>query len=202
MRRGANRQPFGRRRLIGGALAIVLGSSLLACRERLTVPFATPVPARRPQALPDVEPPTSPSVPLDVEFGRTVRLEGVSVEQELVHPGDFLRIWLHWQAATASQEDLRALGQVVGPNGRVVAKEDDQIGPRKHFLSRWRPGDRRVDEMRIRIGPSTAVGEYGVVVAVLRPDNETTVPITAQPSDVARWGEDAVLVKTIEVGAG
>ncbi len=83
--------------------------------------------------------------------------------------------------------------------GRVVGKEDDQIGRRKHQLSRWAPGERQVDEMRIRIAPSTPPGEYGLSIAVLRPDNETHVAITSRPVRTTLWGEDAVLVGTVEV---
>ncbi|HYU20187.1 MAG TPA: hypothetical protein VEQ11_15980 [Chloroflexota bacterium] len=185
---------------MGAGLAAGLAGILAACQGSLPIP--TPEgqgPVRRPEPLPPATPPSAPQIRLDVDFGRTVRLEGVSVEQEALRPGQFLRIWFHWLANDVSQEDLRSLGQIVGPYGRVMGKEDDQIGPRKNYLSRWRRGDRSVDEMRIRIPPSTPPGEYGLVVAVLRPDNQTHVPITSEASRLTLWGEDALLVTTIEV---
>jgi hypothetical protein len=202
MQRSAGRAAAARRRLLAGALAAGAMSALAACQNPLPLPVPTPAatgPARRPQPLAEAEPPGEPAARLDVDFGRTVRLEGVTVEQEVVRAGEYLRVWLHWQATEVSQEDLRALGELIGPNDRVMAKEDDQIGQRRNYLSRWRRGDRHVDEMRIRIAPSTPPGEYGLALSVLRPDNQTRVPITDQPDGTPIWGEDAILAGSIEV---
>ena len=200
----------GRRRFLVGGLAIS-AATLVACQNRLPVPPFVDTPAtsqpRRPQPLADAPAPEAPAMRLDVDFGRAVRLEGVTIDRDGVRTGEYLRVWLYWLALDTSQEDLRALGRVIGPSGRVVGKEDDQIGRRKNYLSRWRPGDRQVDEMRIRIAPSVDEGEYALVMAVLRPDNQTHVPISslagaplgtsaAQP---AMWGEDAIIAGTIEV---
>ena len=204
---GGAGKSVGRRRFLAGGLALGALATLTACQNRLPVPppFATPAPTqpRRPQPLPDAQAPDAPETRVDVDFGRAVRLEGVTIDHDGVQPGEYLRVWLHWLALDVSQEDLRALGRVVGPNGRVVGKEDDQIGRRKNYLSRWRPGDRQVDEMRIRITPSVEPGEYALVMAVLRPDNQTYVPISspagASSTQPSRWGEDGVIVGTIEV---
>src|SRR6266540_4349887 len=87
---------------------------------------------------------------------------GATIERETVRAGEYLRIWLYWQSVAASQEDLRSVGQVVADGWRIAASEDDQIGRRRHFLSRWETGERSVDEMRIRIAPSVGPGEYGL----------------------------------------
>jgi hypothetical protein len=136
---------------------------------------------------------------LDAVFGRAVRLEGVTIERDTVRPGGYLRIWLYWQSVAVSQEDLRSVGQLIAEGWRVLASEDDQIGRRRRFLSRWEVGERSVDEMRIRVGPSVGPGEYGLAIGVLRPDNQTHVPLTTRPPAASIWKEDAVLVGTIEV---
>ena len=206
--RSATGEIVGRRRFLVGGLALGTLATLAGCQSRLPVPppfGSTPATQpRRPQPLPDAEPPDAPGTRVDVDFGRAVRLEGVTIDGDGVRPGEYLRVWLHWLALSPTQEDLRALGRVVGPDGKVVGKEDDQIGRRKNYLSRWHPGDRQVDEMRIRIAPSTPPGEHALVLAVLRPDNQTHVPITSPPGATAAqpppWGEDSVIVGTIEVG--
>ena len=129
-------------------------------------------------------------------------LEGVTIERDTVKAGDYLRLWLHWQSTTHSQEDLRSIGRVVTASGRVLASEDDQIGGRKHHLSRWQVGERVIDEMRVRVTPSSAPGEYGLAIGVLRPDNQTAVPVTSRAPSAGTWQEDAVLVGTIEILAG
>ena len=194
----------GRRRVLGSLLGIGAASFLLGCEPRikLPAPLATPTAPRKPAPLPARRPPTEPALRLDVDFGRVVRLEGVTTDQETVPAGGQLRIWLHWLSIGASQEDLRSISHLVGAQGRVIAKEDDQIGGRRRYLTRWQLGERNVDEMRIRIAPSTPLGEQGLTVGVLRADNQTHVPITGAPADVAIWNEDAILVGTIEIVAG
>jgi len=191
----------GRRRVVGGLLAVAASSALIACEPRITLPLplSTPTAPRRPAALAAKQPPAEPTLRLGVDFGRAVRLEGVTIDAESAPVGGFLRLWLYWQATEGSQEDLRSIAQVIGAQGRIVAKEDDQVGGRRRFLSKWAPGERGIDEMRIRIAPSTALGEHGLAIGVLRSDNQTHVPVTRNQSSVAVWKEDAILVGTIEI---
>jgi hypothetical protein len=192
-----------RRRLLGGLAASGIAIVLAGCDRPLPLnPNAlTSTPARKPQPVPlePVAPPAAPDVTLDAVFGRVVRLEGVTIERETVRPGEYLRIWLHWQSVAPSQEDLRTAGQLIADGWKVLASEDDQIGRRKRFLSRWDIGERSVNEMRIRVGPSVGPGEYGLAVGVLRPDNQTHVPLTSRLPASSVWKEDAVLVGTIDV---
>src|SRR3712207_6840702 len=136
----------------GSLLAVSAASVLVACEPsiKLPAPLATPAPARKPPPLANKRPPAEPTVKLGVDFGRVVRLEGVTIDEEAVQVGGQLRLWLHWASVGSSQEDLRSVAHLVGAQGRVVAKEDDQIGGRKRYLSRWQVGERSVDEMRDR----------------------------------------------------
>lgn len=203
---GGHRAGFrpGRRRMLGRLLAVGASSILIGCEPRITLPatLGSKPPTRKPPPLAAKLPPAEPSIELGVEFGRVVRLEGVTIDEETVSAGGYLRLWLHWQSIGPSQEDLRSIGHLVGAQGRVVAMEDDQIGGRRRYLSRWQPNERGVDEMRLRIAPRTALGAHGLAVGVLRPDNQTHVPITGGPADLDTWNEDAILVGTVEIIAG
>lgn len=198
MRDSVVRASLGRRRALAAILAggLLLGAT--ACQGRVpTASSSHEIPTIRSGAVERVTPVARP---VDIEFGRVVRLEAAKIDQDSLRAGESLQVWLHWLATGVAQEDLRSLGQVVGPNGRVVGKEDDQIGSRRNELRRWKVGDRHVDEMRIRIPPGAPPGEYGVVMAVLRPDNQTRVPITSPTDRLAPWSEDSVLLATIEIG--
>jgi hypothetical protein len=196
-------RPSPRRRFLGGLAASVFALVLAGCDRML--PISTPSliassPRRvEPTPLEPMAPPDVPGIRIDAIFGRAVRLEGVTIERDSVRPGDYLRIWLHWQSVAECQDDLRSVGQLVSDAGRVLANEDDQIGRRRRFLSKWDVGERSVDEMRVRIAPNVDVGEYGLTVGVLRPDNQTSTPITSRLPEASLWQEDAVLVGTIEV---
>jgi hypothetical protein len=179
---------------------------LAGCERKLPlVPTPLTSPATRkpePPALAPAGAPATPRLLIGATFGRVLALEGVTVERDIVTAGHYLRIWLHWQSVAPSQEDLRSIGRVVGLGERVLASEDDQVGGRKYHLSRWRVGEKVVDEMRLRVTASSAPGEYGLAIGVLRPDNLTPVPITARAASGTTWQEDAMLVSTVEVVAG
>ena len=197
---------FARRRLLGGLAVLGLSLFVAGCDRKLPIvptPLAGAPPRRaEPAPLAPVGTPAAPKTLVGATFGRVITLEGVTVERDVVKAGDYLRIWLHWYSAAPSQEDLRSIGRVVTSGGRVLASEDDQIGGRKRHLSRWQVGERVVDEMRLRVTPSSAPGEFGLAIGVLRPDNLTAVPVTSRAPSAATWQEDAMLVATIEVLAG
>src|SRR5215212_4765848 len=198
---------YPRRRLLLGGLSAI-GLSLLAagCDRKLPgvpTPLAAPAPRKvEPAALEPAKAPASPGSPVGAVFGRVVTLEGITVDRDTVKAGDYLRIWLHWHLVAPPQEDLRSIGRLVTGGGRVLAGEDDQIGGRRRYLTRWQVGERVVDEMRILVTPNAAPGEYGLAMGVLRPDNQTPVPVTTRPSTAPDWQEDAVLVGTVVVTAG
>src|SRR4051812_27027294 len=184
---------YPRRRLLGGLSAIGLSLRAAGCAPKPpSVP--TPLVARAPRKIEPapLEPakaPASPGSPVGAVFGRVVTLEGITVDRDTVKAGDYLRIWLHWQLAAPPQEDLRSIGRLVTGGGRVLAGEDDQIGGRRRYLTRWQVGERAVDEMRIRVTPNAAPGEYGLAIGVLRPDNQTSVPVTTHPVAASDWQE-------------
>ena len=196
-----------RRRLLGGLAVVGLSALAAGCDRKLPMmptPLATTAQPKRTPPAP-LEPagiPTSPALWVGATFGKAVALEGVTLDQETVRAGDYLRFWLHWQSVAPATEDLRSIGRLVTAQGRVLGSEDDQIGGRRRHLTRWQNGERCVDEMRLRILPSAVPGEYGLVIGVLRPDNQTAVPLTTR-SQVAPGGqEDGVLVAMVEVVAG
>ena len=195
-----------RRRLLGGMAMVGLSALAAGCEGKLPAiptPLAAAQPRRiSPAPLEPVGPPASPSVMIGAAFGKVLTLEGVTIEREIVQAGEYLRLWLHWQATGPATEDFRSIGRLMLPNGRVLASEDDQVGGRRRHLTRWQVGERKVDEMRLLVAPSAGPGEYGLMVGVLRADNQTPVPVTARPQLPASWQEDAVLVGMIEVTPG
>jgi hypothetical protein len=195
-----------RRQLLGGLAVLGISFFTAGCDRKLNIgptPLALPTPRKiEPAPLAPAGPPGAPGTAVGAIFGRVIALEGVTVEHDTVDAGDYLRLWLHWRSIAEAQEDLRSIGRLVTANGRVLASEDDQIGGRKRHLMRWQIGDRAVDEMRIRVTPNAAPGEYGLAIGVLRPDNLTAVPVTTRPPNTADWLEDAVLAGTIVVSTG
>jgi hypothetical protein len=189
--------------MLSGLAAVGLALVASGCDRSLAIgptPFTAPA-ARKaePTPLAPAKAPPTPKSPVGATFGRAVMLEGVTIDHDAVRPGEYLRVWLHWQSVAAAPEDWRSIGRLVTATGRVIASEDDQVGGRRRHLTTWAAGDRVVDEMRLRVVAGCAPGQYGLIVGVLRPDNQTAVPVTTRPSAVTTGPEDAVLVGSVEV---
>jgi hypothetical protein len=193
----------GRRRFLGGLTAVGFALVAAGCDRKLPgipTPLANSATRRaEPTPLPPAKAPPAPKTVVGATFGRVVMLEGVSIDHDVVKSGDYVRVWLHWQSVAAAPEDWRSIGRLVTTNGRVIASEDDQVGGRRRYLTRWHVGERVVDEMRLRVMANCPPGEYGLIVGVLRPDNQTAVPITTRPAAPNHGQEDTALVGTIEV---
>jgi len=192
-----------RRRLLGGLTAVGFAFFAAGCDRKLpgipTPPANSAARRADPTPLAPAKAPPVPKTAIGATFGRVVVLEGVTIDHDAVKSGDYVRIWLHWQSVAAAPEDWRSIGRLVTTTRRVIASEDDQVGGRRRYLTRWQVGERVVDEMRLRVMANCPPGEYGLIVGVLRPDNQTAVPITTRPTTPNFGQEDTVLVGTIEV---
>jgi hypothetical protein len=199
MRKSIPTRRVNRRRFLLTTSATLTTIALLGCGPSDSpLPNASRSPANL-AARAALEPPRLPAFPLDVEFGRGLRLDGVSLARRSLPPGTKFRLWLYWTAIAQCDEDLRSVGSLFADGGRILAREDDQIGGHRHVLSVWAMGERNVDEMEISVARKTPEGEYLLGISVLRADRQTAVPVSSRTSHAVAPGEAAVAVTTIAV---
>lgn len=104
--------------------------------------------------------------PLDVLFGDSVRLVGVSSAPTTAMDGDAVAITLFWQVVRAPGGDLETIVQAVDRAGGVAAQvarpPTGGVWPARD----WKPGDVVVDRQRVLIPAGTAPGSVTLTVGL------------------------------------
>jgi len=117
--------------------------------------------------------PQSPAVPLHICLGEHIRLlgytlvvEGVSLEERAVHPGQSLRLMLHWTATETPAGDYSVFVHLLGPDGTLVAQQDNWPLRGACPTSLWGPGERFDDPYELVVPPGVPPGPYTLVTGM------------------------------------
>ena len=151
--------------------------------------------------------PQRPAVPLQVCVGEDIRLQGytllvdgASLDAQAVHPGDSLRLTLHWEATGASDGDYSVFVHVLGPQGELVTQQDNppQGGTYPTFL--WKPGERVDDPYELAITSDLVPGSYTLAVGMY--DWRTGERLAALADCASPLSDNAIVLTTFDVRAG
>jgi len=163
--------------------------------------------------------PQRPAVPLQVCVGEDIRLQGytllvdgASLDAQAVHPGDSLRLTLHWIASEPPERYYDSVFvHLLGPDGSLVVQQDNppQGGAYPTFL--WKPGERVDDPYELKVPPDAPSGSYVLTVgmydwrtgerlAALDTGSASLGARSAPPSAcTSRLPEDRIVLTTFEV---
>ena len=116
--------------------------------------------------------PVAPSAgqvtPISARFGETILLDGVSLEERSVTPGDAITFALMWRADDAIAFDYSIFAHLLNSENEKVAQLDwqpnDGIGPRS--MTTWSAGEILVDEQSLTLSEGLPNGDYRLVIGV------------------------------------
>jgi hypothetical protein len=108
-----------------------------------------PAPVREPRA---------PLTPVDLTFGESVALVGVSRRPEPVRPGTLVDLVLAWRASETPERVPSFTVRLVDGQGRVVAQADQRLG------ADVAPGEVRFAQLTLPLSPGVAPGRYALQV--------------------------------------
>ncbi len=114
----------------------------------------------------------APSEPAGVTFGQDVRLVGL----DRAGAGQEIELDLHWQAARLMERDYQVFVHVVGPDGRIVAQDDQAPGGAFYPTSAWLPGDTLVSHHRLTLPDGARPGGYRLLVGLYDRATEQRLP--------------------------
>jgi len=150
------------------------------------------------------EGPQPPALPQRVCLGEHIQLlgctslvDGTLLGERPAHPGDPLRLTLHWAATGTPEGDYSVFVHLLGPDGTLVAQQDNvpQGGTYPTFL--WKPGERLDDTYEVVIPPGAPAGSYQLVAGMY--DWRTGERLTALADCAASLPENQVHLVTFEV---
>ncbi len=108
----------------------------------------------------------TPTLPLELTFGRSVRLFGVDLEpfQRPLQAGDSLPLTLYVQGLQAGLPDLETVIRLVGADGRVWAEAAGRPLGGSLPTSCWQPGDEFLDFYELLLPENLPAGRYALQV--------------------------------------
>ncbi len=142
--------------------------------------------------------PTSPAQRLIPPFilGETITLLGTDLEPVTpIQAGAALTVDLYWQAQKTLVTDYTAFVHLVGPDGQLVAQQDQQ--PLHGFLptSQWRPQMIIPDRYELTVPASAPAGRYTLQIGLYDLANGQRLPIERAGNAVG----DSAAIATVEV---
>lgn len=108
----------------------------------------------------------TPTLPLELIFGRSVRLFGVDLGpfQRPLQAGDSLPLTLYVQGLQAELPDLETVVRLVGADGRAWAETAGRPLGGSLPTSCWRPGDEFLDFYELLLPENLPAGRYALQV--------------------------------------
>jgi mannosyltransferase len=108
----------------------------------------------------------APAVPLDARFGSTIHLDGFTLLNERLAPGDILQLALFWRAAGPISERYKVFVHLYDEGGELVAQTDSEPGATLRPTDTWVPGELIADRYGVLIPPETPDGTYTLAVGL------------------------------------
>ncbi len=103
--------------------------------------------------------------PIDVRFGRGIRLRGYDLSALHIRPGRQLTVTLYWEATADGETDYTLSVQLLDAQWRKAAQVD---APTTRPTSRWREGDRFTEVRHLTIAPDALPGLYDLQLTFYR----------------------------------
>lgn len=136
--------------------------------------------------------PDTAQTALDVRFGDVLRLEGVTLPDQ-VEAGSDLRFTLTWRAEAPIPFDYAVFAHLLDEQGERVAQLDWQPTDRAGVLpmTAWVVGAPVVDSQRLPLPATLSPGVYRLAVGVYNWQDNTRLPAhgtAVRPGDVVEFG--------------
>ncbi len=95
-----------------------------------------------------------------------IRLEGASLPNMPLHPGDFLDLTLMWRTGQTPASDYTVFVHLLNAQGELVAQADSQPMGGRAPTSLWQPLERIRDPHALNLPTDLATGEYRVAIGL------------------------------------
>lgn len=145
-------------------------------------------------AVPE-EPAGEMAVAVNLPFGKAIVLQGYSVTEASLLPGDIIQVALFWQATAPLERRYKVFLHLVDEAGNLVAQRDSEPGGGLALTTTWQPGETIIDNHGLLVPADLPAGRYTLLVGLYDLfDPAARLPI-ATPDGVAdAWALPPFLV--------
>ncbi|MGB0387966.1 MAG: hypothetical protein ACPGWR_24380 [Ardenticatenaceae bacterium] len=142
------------------------------------------------------EPPV-PDMPLDIAFGESIQLIGITIPAINYQPSGEMRLSLNWQAIAPPPRRYKIFTHLIGPDGNLYAQRDLEPGDGLLPTNGWARGEYVTTNYAIPLPPEMPPGSYQLRVGLYDPvTNERVLPIGANADGLERY----VRITNVEIG--
>ncbi len=141
------------------------------------------------------EPATEMDTAVAIPFGEAITLQGYTLNETELQPGDILQVTLFWQTAVPLAQRYKVFLHLIGPDGQLVAQRDSEPGGGLNLTTIWRPGETALDNHGLLLPAGLPPGNYTLLLGLYDVADPTArLPVTA-PTGIT----DALVLAQIEV---
>jgi mannosyltransferase len=140
-------------------------------------------------------PATEMETAVNLPFGDNITLNGYTLGETTLRPGDIVEVTLFWQTAVSLQTRYKVFLHLLDENGNLVSQRDSEPGGGLALTTIWQPGEEIIDNHGLLLPSDLPPGSYRLQLGLYdlaNPDNR--LPITAPAGET-----DAYLLSTITV---
>ncbi len=101
---------------------------------------------------------------VQANFADQLELVGYDLRPDKFVPGSTLVINLHWQARTAMSEAYTGFLHLVGPDGRLIAQDDHELGRGLYRTFVWQPNEVIRERYTLSVPRDAPAGDYALRV--------------------------------------
>jgi 4-amino-4-deoxy-L-arabinose transferase-like glycosyltransferase len=136
-------------------------------------------------------PPSSPQLPLDLEFEEDISLIGADVSStgDGFAPGSTIDVTLHWQADDPITEDYTVFTHLINSDGDIVSQHDSMPHGNLYPTSLWSPGEIVLDSHPISLAPGLPPGAYQLHAGLYLLQTGERIPLVDSGADYATLGD-------------
>jgi hypothetical protein len=144
-------------------------------------------------------PDARPTVPerVNVRLGEAIELVGYRLADSEISPGDTLLLTLYWRAGSAVEEAYTVFTHLQGPDGELVAQQDNPPCRGDRPTDTWSPGTLVEDPYEIEVPPDARPGEYTLSTGMYDP--ATMERLSMEGIDGEPAPDDRVELMTVHV---
>ncbi len=135
-------------------------------------------------AVPSV-PATEMETAVNLPFGEHITLNGYTLGETSLRPGDIVEVTLFWQTAVSLESRYKVFLHLLDGDGKLVSQRDSEPGGGLALTTTWRPGKVVVDNHGLLIPSNLPPGSYSLYLGlydlanpanrllIITPDGET-----------------------------
>ncbi|MCX7681863.1 MAG: hypothetical protein N2508_07865 [Anaerolineae bacterium] len=104
--------------------------------------------------------------PVNAELGDKIVLLGYTLEPDYVQAGGTLHLTLYWRARARLPQPYTVFTHLLGPDGSMVAQQDNMPQQGRAPTTCWVPGEVIADEYTLTIPPDVPLGDYTLLTGL------------------------------------